>query len=151
MRFIANKYCISIAFLCTALCHTSLGLADEEANKRPTKLIQNLLSESEGFAALEIKDLAGDFIQNREVVQRLPVQEVESLFQKVERNVYKIIVLEDSPSQVQKIIGTGSAVAINSHTLVTNCHVIASPKVYARIDNQGTQKLLNLKKVTMNY
>jgi S1-C subfamily serine protease len=46
------------------------------------------------------------------------------LYQQLRPSVLRLLVVEILPDQKRKLIGSGSAVAIDARTLVTNCHIV---------------------------
>lgn len=60
-------------------------------------------------------------------------------------SVLKLFVLETLPDKKRKMIGTGSAVAVDARTLLTNCHIVAKNEylVVAR-DVRGKNHLVQL-------
>lgn len=67
------------------------------------------------------------------------------LYQQLKPSVLRLLVVEISPDQKRKLIGSGSAVAIDTRTLVTNCHIIMKNEylVFAR-DIRGKNHRLQI-------
>ena len=123
--------------------------AQEEADKKPTKLLQDLLTDGGDFAPIDRSLISGQFIIDRKILMSLPVLESEKLFEIVSEQVFKIIVLDGSSSSSRKILSTGSAVAINPNTLITNCHILGSQKIFVRLPAESNKsRLISLQLVS---
>lgn len=123
--------------------------ASDEVDKKPTRIVQDLLSEGSDYIPIERVYLNGQFILDRQQLKAQVALDAEQLFEKVAEQVFKIIVLDGASNNSRKVISMGSAVAINPNTLITNCHVLGSQRIFARvIGGNGSSRLVALKLVT---
>jgi S1-C subfamily serine protease len=133
---------ISSLCLILILCLHSVVCAQETAEKKPTRIIQDLLSEGNEYEPIERVQLSGQFILNRQQLISQVVPDIEQLFERTSQQVFKIIVLDDSSLNSRKVVSMGSGVAINPSTLITNCHVLGSQKIFARLPQEGVNSRL---------
>jgi S1-C subfamily serine protease len=64
--------------------------------------------------------------------------DLTALYNQLSPSILRLLVVESLPEQKRKLIGSGSAVAIDPRTLVTNCHIVMKNDylVFAR-DTRG--------------
>jgi len=149
MKFYKYRNYISAVALILAFLMPLSAVAQEEANKKPTKILQDLLSEGGDFVPLDRSLISGLFIMERDSLKRLPSFEPEKLYEIVAEQVFKIIVLDEVSGGSRKILSTGSAVAINPNTLITNCHILGSQKIFVRLPTVAAKpRLLSLRLIS---
>lgn len=137
MNMIRCNYCISSILFYILISLGANVWAQESTDKKSASIIQDLLSESGDYLPIERVLISGQFIVDRNQLKPLVPIEVERLYAEVIEQVFKIIVLDESNSNSRKVVSMGSAVAINPNTLITNCHILGSQRIFARYQAVG--------------